>query len=524
MSALARPGVLAGVLVAAALALHPATAALVPSRPAVLAATLVLAALGLAVRAATRRDRRAAAALTAAGALGVVGALGVDGLRGHRGTLALASGQSRGNFEETGPGGRSLGLRPLGFAVGAAGARADGSVELLLPGQGGPVLLTPGRAVAFGGYRFGRPRALPPTGGAARLRVAVTDGARTSTVDVAPGAPARAGDLGVALEQYFPDFALDDRQQPFSRSAEPRNPAAVLAIERGGQSFRAFVMQSMPGVHRVEELGLTFSLLEVDPERPVEIAVHREPAALGALAFALVLASGLGLGMLARAERPPSVVAAGGSTAILVGGTALASFLGLVDGGSVLGWRFSLPAPAGPVALPDVGGLLGAALVLALGGSLLLLADRLAGVATGAVSWARGALWGAVALGTSGLAVAVGRAVLLPAGTAADKGPLVGLAAGVGVLAVSLAATGPSPSARVARLAAGALAPVAWLGVAAAIAAAVASTLRQGTYAAEPVAATAAAALLGLAALEPTGAAGIRRFAFLVALLALATA
>ena len=116
-----------------------------------------------------------------------------------------------------------------------------------------------------------------------------------------------------------------------------------------------------------------------------------------------------------------------------------------------------LAGAAGRVALPGVGVFLGAALLLALGGTLLLLAERLAGVATGAASWARGALWGAVALGTSGLAVAAGRSFLLPAGTAADKGPLVGLAAGVGVLALSLAATGPSPSVRVARLAAGAL-------------------------------------------------------------------
>ena len=94
----------------------------------------------------------------------------------------------------------------------------------------------------------------------------------------------------------------------------------------------------------------------------------------------------------------------------------------------------------------------------------------------------------------------------------------------MGVLALSLAATGPSPSVRVARLAAGALPTVAWLAVLTAIATAVVSTLRHGTYATEPAAAAAAAALLGLAALEPAGAAGIRRLAFLVALLALAIA
>jgi hypothetical protein len=51
---------------------------------------------------------------------------------------------------------------------------------------------------------------------------------------------------------------------------------------------------------------------------------------------------------------------------------------------------------------------------------------------------------------------------------------------------------------------------------------AVAGVLRDGTYATSTAAAAASAALLGLAAIEPTRAPGLRRFAFLLAFLALA--
>ncbi len=293
MSALARPSVFATVLTAAALALHPSIGAARwrEAQPAFLAALALLAVLALAARAAGARERRPAAIAAAAGAAVLVGALGFDGLRGHHGTLTLAPGQSLGNFGEEDGSGRSLGLRPLGFAVGAERVSEDG-VALVFSGSGEAAGLTTARSVAHRGYRFARPR-VAASGGAARLRIAAAGAEGTLVAEVAPGLPGRAFDLTIALEEYFPDFALDEQRQPYSRSAEPRNPAALLTIEKGGKTHRAFVLQSMPGVHRVEGLGLAFSLLEVDEERAAEIAVHREPAALFALAGALVLAVGL---------------------------------------------------------------------------------------------------------------------------------------------------------------------------------------------------------------------------------------
>jgi len=521
MNALARPGILASIVAASALVLHPSVGVSrwLPGHSAILAALLVLAALGLLARAVSARERRGEATVAAAGATVLLVAVGVDGLRGHHGTMTLAPGQVRPHFDETGPGGRSLGLRPLGFAIGAERLLASGGVALVVPGRDAPVELTPERAVAFGGYRFARPRT-STTGGASRLRVAASDGARTEVVDVAPGVPARAGDLTIVLEEYYPDFALDERQQPFSRSPEPRNPAALLAVEKGGLSYRAFVLQSMPGVHRVEPLGLAFSLLEVEAERQVLIAVHREPGVAAALLGAALLALGVALS-LRSVRTPPS----GGSpdVSVLVSGGALVLLLALVDRGAVLAWRFGLTGGGVHITLAGVGVLLGAALILSLGGTLLTAAERLAGASAGSRPVARGALWLAVLLAGAGLLLALVRMDSLPGGAALAAGrPLAGIALAGAVLTGSLLASRAPAPPLVLRVAPSVLPLAAVTAILLALTAGVAGVLRDGTYATPAAAASAAAALLGLGVLEPTGARGLRRCTFLLALLALA--
>jgi hypothetical protein len=209
--------------------------------------------------------------------------------------LSLAPGQARTHFEEIGPEGRSLGLRPLGFTLGLDRTMPGATLALVLPGEGDTVLVTPARAVSAGGYRFSRPRVVP-TGAAARLRVGISGGGEDVIVDVAPGRPARLGDLTVALEDYFPDFALDDQRQPFTRSRQPRNPGAILAVTGPQGAFRVFVLRAMPGVHRVEDLDRSFALRAVEPELAAEMQVHREPFAAVALLAALLVLAGIALG------------------------------------------------------------------------------------------------------------------------------------------------------------------------------------------------------------------------------------
>jgi hypothetical protein len=278
--------------VGAGLVLHPSLRSgdWLPERRAVIAALLLLVVLALVARArtATGRPHRIAAWLLAAGIALVVGGVGGDGVWGQRGTLGLMPGQARTHFDETGVEGQALGLRPFGFTVGLEGLRPGGGVALVGLGSDEPVVLSPRRAVSHGGFRFGSPRTVL-TGGAARLRVGISGGDRDVIVELAPGRPAESGELRVALEEYFPDFALDEQRQPFTRSLEPRNPGAVLTVEGPRGRYRAFVLRSLPGVHRIEELDRSFALVGVDPERSVEIVVHREPLAALVLIGALLV-------------------------------------------------------------------------------------------------------------------------------------------------------------------------------------------------------------------------------------------
>jgi hypothetical protein len=442
-------------------------------------------------------------------------ALAADGLLAHHGSMRIAAGQARPHFDETGADGRSLGLRPLGFPVVAEAVSPEGAVTLALPT--GRALVTADRAASSGGWRFARPRAAL-TGEAARLRVAASDGTRTFVADVAPGAPGLAGDATVALEQYFPDFALDERQAPFSRSLEPRNPAALLRVERGGESHRAFVLRSMPGVHRVAPLGLAFSLLDVEPERAADLDVHREPAApfvfLGGL---LVLAGATLRGLRLAgpaADRPSS------GSLVAAGGAALA-LLVLADGARVLAWSFGLPSVAGRVPLAGSGVLLACALVATLAGTLLLAARALSGGAACSPAAGRAALWTGAALLALGLGVASVRVAVLDEGARPSVLPLLALAAGLLVLVAALLATRPAPLPAWAGLAGRAVPAGAAAAALAALVLGVLAVGREGTYASDAVAASSAAALLGLAALEPTPARGALRAALLVALAAL---
>lgn len=297
MKGLGHPAVLAGGAVLVALVLHPATRAeaWVPSAPTVTAALVLLLLVSLVARALDHPRERP----FALGALLVVGALGYDGAKGVRGTLSLGVGDATSSFLEEGPGGRRLGLRPLGFPLALERVRPGGAVELSLPAGSVPVELSSTRAIGHAMFRLGAPRTVA-SGEVRRLVVSVTGGPRPLEAIVTPSEPGHAADLTIRIERYFPDFALDDKGQPMTRSAESRNPAALLRVERGVKTYRVFVLGSMPGLHRVEELDRSFALAGVEPEVRVEAAVVAEPAAPVALAGLLIAAAGAALAGLRK--------------------------------------------------------------------------------------------------------------------------------------------------------------------------------------------------------------------------------
>jgi hypothetical protein len=276
-----------GLLLAAAL--HPALPAALHPPLVTTSALALLLVISLLVGARDAGER-----LVGAGALVVALAFGYDGLRGHRGQLTLEAGQGTQSFEEEGPDGRSLGLRPLGFGMFLERVDADGGATLKVE-NGATIAVRPGRAASHGGLRIGASG--PAEGGEpAALRLAVAGPQGSTVVEVRSGTPVEAGTLRIAVEQYFPDFALDAKQQPYSRSAAPRNPAALLRVTEGTQSWRVFVIRAMPGIHRPAGLDRVISLTDVVASEAVTLRVSREPAAAVALAGMALTALGLAWG------------------------------------------------------------------------------------------------------------------------------------------------------------------------------------------------------------------------------------
>jgi hypothetical protein len=208
----------------------------------------------------------------------------------------------------------------------------------------------------------------------------------------------------------------------------------------------------------------------------------------------------------------------------VIAGALLVLVLAGVDHGAVFSWTFGVEGATGRVLLRGVGVPLGAALLLALGGVLLLASARLAPEGSGARPVGVGALWGAVAAGVLGVVLALLRVAALSGGLGPGgaRSPALVVAA-VGTLAVCLLeGSGPGSSdsdallVRAARLNHVAAA----LALAAAVAAGVESWWREGSYITPLTAAAVAAGLLGLAAREPEAPLNAaRRLLFLLALL-----
>jgi hypothetical protein len=235
-------------------------------------------------------DRRAPRRLVAVGAATLALAVGYDSVRGEKGAITLAEGQGTRSFEEEGAGGRRLGLRPLGDAVVFEKEEPDGTVVLSESDAQRRCRVGPQRAATVAGYRMGAPRRVAT--GSARLVLRVSGGAEGEAA-LREGETGRAGDLDITVERYFPDFALDDKQQPFTRSSEPHNPAALLQVRRGASSWRLFVIRALPGVHHPAGLDRTVTLSDVVADEAVALSVTREPAALLAGLGALVAAVGV---------------------------------------------------------------------------------------------------------------------------------------------------------------------------------------------------------------------------------------
>lgn len=296
MKALASPGGLAILALLLAALAHPAADALRRHD----AGGYALPFLALLLLFGLLRDalRRRATLVLAAGVALALAGVAYDAVRGHAGRVVLHPGEATRTFDEEGAAGEPLGMRPLGFDLKLQSATAGGaSVALSAAPPDAPpsVRVTPREAARVGGLRLGWQRyATRP-----RLVVGITRDGRRTDVQVAADEPGSAAGLELRLTRYFPDFALDARNQPYSKSAEPHNPGALLRVAQGGRSWNVLVLRAVPDIHKVPELGASFSLQDVAVDEAVSLGVYKETAAL--LVAAGVLLAALGLVLAAKA-------------------------------------------------------------------------------------------------------------------------------------------------------------------------------------------------------------------------------
>ena len=202
----------------------------------------------------------------------------------------------------------------------------------------------------------------------------------------------------------------------------------------------------MPGVHRVEPLGLTFSLLDVEPEQSGRDRRAPRARRVAVLGGGVLVALGVALGLRSRPAGalpapPVGTAAAVVDPAVVVdpalpAGVVYAAALLLADGARLVSWSFGVPSPAGRVPLPGVGVLLAVSLLAAVAGTLWLAAVALAGQGTPAAG--RTALWLAVSTGGAGLVLAVVRVAVQPETTLAMAQPVAGIALALALVAFAL--------------------------------------------------------------------------------------
>jgi hypothetical protein len=297
VKALGSPAALAIAALLLAVAAHPALdlTMLGTAGPIVLPLAALFFAL---VAALAARSAGVAGALVALGVAVALAAVGYDALRGRSGQILLRPEGGTTTFDEEGPGGAVLGLRPLGFELQMSKATPDGAtLAIAAPAGTRPVVpIGPREPVEEGGWRLGwREYDASP-----QLALSVSNGDERVALDLSESSPAMLEDATIRLVRYFPDFAIDARNEPFSRSSVYRNPGALLQVSRHGRTWPVFVLRTISGpqeFNQIRELNWTFGLTSMTPDPRVALGVHREPAALAAALGLAIAAVGLALGL-----------------------------------------------------------------------------------------------------------------------------------------------------------------------------------------------------------------------------------
>jgi len=89
------------------------------------------------------------------------------------------------------------------------------------------------------------------------------------------------GNIDVMAHRFLPDFVLDERRQPATRSLEPHNPAVFLESWKNGEKvFSGWVFAKFPDfgrVHGTAAADLSFELKDIDAPPYSVIQMAKDP-------------------------------------------------------------------------------------------------------------------------------------------------------------------------------------------------------------------------------------------------------
>jgi cytochrome c biogenesis protein len=224
----------------------------------------------------------------------------VSGLAGHRADLTLRENQTLPVPEA----GFSLKLEKFSTDLYPDGSVKDWKSRLSVIEDGRPVLektIEVNHPLAYRGFIFyqsgyGWDWESPSLELLVKKK---SDPAYLKDVWLRPGETAslQGEDLEIAVARFIPDFVLDEKNQPSSRSPEPNNPAAYIEGRRGTETvFSGWVFAKFPDftrLHSAKETDLSFEFKDVKAPEYSVIQSARDPGALWIWVGSALLMAGL---------------------------------------------------------------------------------------------------------------------------------------------------------------------------------------------------------------------------------------